>query len=120
MANDLEHGRACYDRGAWHDAFEALRLADQAAPLDCDDLQRLGTVAYLLGHELDFEQYFDRLYHLELERGHPENAARATFWLGLNLLFRGEVAQSNAWIARGQRLIAQRDCVEQGYLLLPG
>ena len=120
MANDLEHGRACYDRGAWHDAFEALRLADQAAPLDCDDLQRLGTVAYLLGRELEFEHYFDRLYHLQLERGHPEHAARATFWLGLNLLFRGESAQSNAWIARGQRLIAQRDCVEQGYLLLPG
>jgi DNA-binding CsgD family transcriptional regulator/tetratricopeptide (TPR) repeat protein len=120
MPNNLEHGRACYDRGAWHDAFEALRLADQASPLDCDDLKRLGTVAYLVGRELEFERYFDRLYHLQLEHGRPENAARATFWLGLNLLFRGEIAQSNAWVARGQRLIAQRDCVEQGYLLLPG
>ena len=120
MANDLEHGRACYDRGAWHAAFEALRLADQATPLDCDDLQRLGVVAYLLGRELDFERYFERLYHVQLEQGHAENAARATFWLGLNLLFRGEVAQSSAWISRGQRLVAQRDCVEQGYLLLPG
>ena len=83
MAKDLEHGRACYDRGAWHDAFEALRLADQAAPLDCDDLRRLGTAAYLLGQELEFERYFDRLYHVELEHGHPENAARAAFWLGL-------------------------------------
>ncbi len=120
MSKDLEHGRACYDRGAWHGAFEALRLADQAAPLDCDDLQRLGTVAYLLGHELDFERYFDRLYHVQLEQGRPENAARAAFWLGMSLLFRGEIAQSNAWIARGQRLIAQHDCVEQGYLSLHG
>jgi tetratricopeptide (TPR) repeat protein len=120
MAKDLEHGRACYDRGAWHEAFEALRLADQAAPLDRDDLQRLGTAAYLLGQELEFERYFDRLYHVELEHGYSENAARAAFWLGLSLLFRGEIAHSNAWIARGQRLIAQHDCVEQGYLSLPG
>ena len=120
MAKDLEHGRACYDRGAWHEAFEALRLADQAVPLDCDDLQRLGTAAYLLGHELEFERYFDRLCHVELEHGRAENAARAAFWLGLTLLFRGESAHSNAWIARGQRLIAQHDCVEQGYLSLPG
>jgi DNA-binding CsgD family transcriptional regulator len=120
MSNDLEHGRACYDRGAWHDAFEALRLADQAAPLDSDDLQRLGIVAYLLGRDLEFERYFDRLYRAHLEHGHREHAARAAFWLGLSLLFRGEIAQSNAWIARGQRLVAQHDCVEQGYLLLPG
>ena len=120
MARDLEHGRACYDRGAWHDAFEALRLADQATPLDCDDLQRLGTAAYLLGQELEFERYFDRLYRAERARGRAENAARATFWLGLTSLFRGEIAHSNAWTARGQRLIAQLDCVEQGYLSLPG
>jgi ATP/maltotriose-dependent transcriptional regulator MalT len=120
MSNHLEHGRACYDRGAWHDAFEALRLADQATPLGCDDLQRLGNVAYLLGRELEFERYFDRLYHLHLGHEQPENAAHAAFWLGMNCLFRGEIAQSNAWIARGQRLIAERDCVEQGYLSLHG
>jgi DNA-binding CsgD family transcriptional regulator/tetratricopeptide (TPR) repeat protein len=120
MAKDLEHGRASYDRGAWHDAFEALRLADQAVPLDCDDLQRLGVVAYLLGRELEFERYFERLHHVQLGHGQPENAARAAFWLGLSLLFRGEPARSSAWIARGQRLIAQRECVEQGYLMLPG
>jgi DNA-binding CsgD family transcriptional regulator len=120
MSTDLEHGRAYYDRGAWHEAFETLRLADQAVPLDCDDLQRLGIAAYLVGRELEFERYFDRLHHVQHEQSRPEPAARTAFWLGLNLLFRGEVSQSNAWIARGQRLIAQRDCVEQGYLMLPG
>ena len=120
MSNDLEYGRECFDRRVWPDAFEALRLADQARPLDCDDLQRLGIAAYLIGREADFELYFDRLHRAQREQGHRENAARTAFWLALNLLFRGEAAQSNAWIARGQRLVEDRDCVEQGYLLLPG
>jgi DNA-binding CsgD family transcriptional regulator len=120
MANDLERARACYDRGAWDEAFERLRLADQAAPLSCDDLQRLGFAAYLIGGELEFERCFDRLHRAQLEQGHPDQAARTAFWLGLTLLFRGDLAQSNAWIARARRLIEHLDCVEHGYLLLPG
>ena len=120
MSNDLAHSRACYDRGAWHEAFEALSVADQAAPLDRDDLERLGVSAYLIGREVDFERYFDRLHRAQLEQGHRAQAARSAFWLGLTLLFRRELAQSNAWVARGQRLIEHLDCVEHGYLLLPG
>jgi hypothetical protein len=45
MADDLDQSRAAYDRGAWDEAFEALRRASQAAPLVCDDLQRLGVAA---------------------------------------------------------------------------
>jgi len=120
MSEDLQNSRACYDRGAWDEAFEALRLADQAAPLACDDLQRLGISAYLIGDEREFERCFERLYHTQLAQERPADAARTTFWLGLTMLFRGDVAQSNAWIARGQRLVEGIDCVEHGYLLLPG
>src|SRR5688572_33478784 len=102
MSNTLAHSRACYDRGAWHEAFEALSVADQAAPLDRDDLERLGVSAYLIGREVDFERYFDRLHRAQFEQGHRAQAARSAFWLGLTLLFRGELAQSNAWVARGQ------------------
>jgi DNA-binding CsgD family transcriptional regulator len=120
MAKDLEHSRACYDRGAWDEAYEALRLVDQTTPLDSDDLQRLGISAFLLGGELEFERCFERLHRAQVEQGNREQAARSAFWLGLTLLFRGEPAQSNAWVARGQRLIENVDCVEHGYLLLPG
>ena len=120
MANDLVQARACYDRGAWDEAFEGLRLADQAAPLSREDLQRLGFAAYLIGREVEFERCFDRLHRAQLEQGHREQAARTAFWLGLTLLFRGELAQSNAWVARAHRLIEHIDCVEHGYLLLPG
>src|SRR5690349_7534557 len=119
MADDLDQSRAAYDRGAWDEAFEALRRASHAAPLACDDLQRLGVAAYLVGDELEFASCFDRLHRELVEQGERERAARAAFWLGLTLLLRGEVARSNAWIVRGQRLVDGVDCVEQGYLLLP-
>src|SRR4029450_5000515 len=119
MANDLEQARAYYDRGAWGEAFDGLRRADQAAQLSCDDLQRLGFSAYLIGDELQVERCFDRLHRTALTQGPREQAARTAFWLGLTLLFRGEIAQSNGWIARAQRLIEHIDCVEHGYLLLP-
>jgi len=119
MVNDLDKARAYYDRGAWDEAFEGLRLADQAAQLSCDDLQRLGFSAYLIGGEVEFERCFDRLHRAHVEQGHHEQAARTAFWLGLTLLFRGELAQSNAWVARAQRLIEHIDCVEHGYLLMP-
>jgi DNA-binding CsgD family transcriptional regulator/tetratricopeptide (TPR) repeat protein len=120
MRNDLEQAQACFDRGAWDEAYEALRFADQTTLLTCNDLERLGVSAFLLGDEVEFERCFDRLYHAHVEQGHREQAARMAFWLGLTVLVRGEVAQSNAWIARGQRLIENLDCVEHGYLLLPG
>ena len=32
------------------------------------------------------------------------------------MLFRGDAGQANAWVARGQRLIENLDCIEHGYL----
>src|SRR5215470_12671216 len=48
-------------------------------------------------------------------------AARAAFWLGFRLLARGDAGHAGGWLARSQRLVERegRDCVEQGYLLLP-
>jgi DNA-binding CsgD family transcriptional regulator len=119
MLDYLRQGRECYERGAWTDAHRALLLADQSAPLDVDDLERLSTSAYLIGHDLEFERCVGRRHRAHVEAGERDRAARCTFWLGLALLFRGETTQANAWIARGQRLIAGCDCVERGYLLLP-
>ena len=33
-------------------------------------------------------------------------------------MLRGEVGPANAWIARGQRLVEDRDCAERGYVLI--
>ncbi|HEY8494084.1 MAG TPA: helix-turn-helix transcriptional regulator, partial [Myxococcota bacterium] len=59
-----------------------------------------------------------------LERAHrahtePLAAARAAFWIGINLSLRGE-ARAAGWFARARRIVerAGGECVEQGYLAL--
>jgi len=119
MREQLQRGRESYERRAWSDAYQALSCADQAAPLDADDLDRLATSAYLTGRDLEFQRLLERLHRAQVQADDPRGAARSTFWLALSFLFRGDVGQSNAWVARGQQLVKDRDCVERGYLLLP-
>ena len=113
---DLERGRDCYRRRAWSDAYHALQRADQTTPLDADDLDSLATAAYLTGRDLEFQAILERLYRLHVESGNRARAAHSTFWLALTFLLRGETGRSNAWTARGQRLIEDLDCVERGYM----
>jgi DNA-binding CsgD family transcriptional regulator len=119
MIDHLRTGRDAYARRAWRDAHSALLHADDERRLERADLERLATAAYLIGRDLEFLELIERLHRAHIEAGDPECAARCTFWLALTLLFRGDVAQSNAWTARGHRLVQHRDCVERGYLLLP-
>jgi DNA-binding CsgD family transcriptional regulator len=115
----LEHGRECYGRRAWADAYDAFICADRATALEAADLERLATAAYLAGRDLEFQRVIERLHRVHLEAKARAPAARCAFWLGLTLLFRGDIGQSQAWTARGERLIQDEDCVERGYLLMP-
>jgi len=115
----LQHGRECYARRSWNHAYQSFSLADQAAPLDVDDLEQLATAAYLIGRDREFQRILDRLHRAHLSSGDGPPAARCAFWLGLSFLLRGDEGQANAWLTRGQRLVEGRDCVERGYLLVP-
>ncbi len=117
--DQLQLGRQYYQQRAWRDAYHAFQRADRDVPLEADDLDRLATVAYLSGHDRDFQECLKRLHRVSIDAGDRQRAARCAGWLGLMLLFQGEVGQSNAWTVRGQRMIEGLDCVEQGYLLLP-
>jgi len=114
----LEHGRECYGRRAWGDAYQALLCADQATALQSDDLDRLATAAFLTGHDLEFQRLRERLHRVHTEADDRPRAARCAYWLALFSLLRGEIGPANAWIARGQRLVEDRDCVERGYVLI--
>ena len=116
---ELTRARECYRRRAWSEAHRLLLRADRTTPLGVEDLERLATSAYLIGRDLDFHRFLDRAHHAHVQEGDQPRAARCAFWLGLTLLLRGETAQANGWLARAQRLVDGRDCVEHGYLLLP-
>ena len=116
----LERGRASFADGAWGDAHAALSAADEAAPLDPDDLELLASAAYMLGRDDDYLRALERAHYGHLDAGDPPRAAGCAWWIGLCLLLLDEAAPARGWFARGDRLLdrEQRDCVERGYLLL--
>ncbi|HET7550435.1 MAG TPA: LuxR C-terminal-related transcriptional regulator [Gemmatimonadaceae bacterium] len=116
---ELERARECCRRREWSKAHRLLSLADQATTLAAEDLERLATSAYMIGRDLDFHRYLERVHYSHLRDDDECRAARSAFWLGLTLMFRGETGQANGWLARARRLVEGRDCVENGYLLLP-
>jgi ATP/maltotriose-dependent transcriptional regulator MalT len=119
MLDRLQDGRESYRLQAWGDAYQAFSLADRVSSLGIEDLERFATSAYLTGRDLDFQRPLDRAHHACLEAADEPRAARCAFWLGLNLLLQGEMGQASGWLARAQRIVEGRDCVERGYLLLP-
>jgi DNA-binding NarL/FixJ family response regulator len=121
-AGTLDRGREAYARQAWGEAYDRLSAADREAPLGAEDLERLATAAYLVGRDAESADRWARAHQEFLAQGAVERAARCAFWLGFSLLLRGAPAQSGGWLARARRLLddGRRDCVERGYLLVPG
>ncbi len=123
LVDMLHRGRESFRRQMWGDAYAQLSAVDvEAGPLDPEDLERLATSAYLTGRDADCEGVWARAHEGFLDRDEVERAARCAFWLGLVLFNRGEEARGGGWIARAGRLVTDgggRDCVEQGYLLVP-
>jgi DNA-binding CsgD family transcriptional regulator len=121
ITTELERGRELYARRAWGDAFASLGRAHSAAPLSAEDLELLARSAYMLGRDDDYRTALERAYHAHLDGGDLPRAARCAWWVGHNLMFRGERAPARGWFARGQRLLegVPGDCVERGYLLIP-
>lgn len=117
----LARAQEAYDNHAWRDAYEAYRAADAAGSLAGDNLDRLALAACLIGKDQEFIAYKERAHRANIAANRAERAARDAFWLSLLFLVTREVAQANAWVARGERLICDcgPDCVERGYLQLP-
>jgi DNA-binding CsgD family transcriptional regulator len=116
----LERGRDAYARRAWTEACESLASADRAMPLAAEDLELLARSAYMLGRDDDYRSALERAHHAAVDAGDAARAARCAWWVGHNLMFRGETAPALGWFARGQRLLeGESDCVERGYLLIP-
>jgi tetratricopeptide (TPR) repeat protein len=121
VSGRLQRGRESYGRRSWAEAFRALSQIDACGPLGVEDLERLATSAYLIGRDDDYLKTLERVHHAHLETDNNERAARTAFWLGLRLIFRGEMGPATGWFGRARRLLDEhaRDCVEKGYLMLP-
>jgi hypothetical protein len=113
--DQLQQGRGAYRSRAWSAAHLALSHADQAAPLAAEDLERLATSAYMLDRGDEYVAALERALQAFLERGEELRAARCAFWIGIDLILRGET-RASGWFGRARRLVERdpRVCVERG------
>jgi ATP/maltotriose-dependent transcriptional regulator MalT len=116
----LQQGRDAYARSAWAEAHESLAQADELDPLGAEDLVLLSTSAFMLGREDESMEILERACQRFAEAGERRPAARCAFWVGIQLLLRGEMGPATGWLGRAHRLLeGEGECAEQGYLLMP-
>lgn len=115
----LERGHDAYGLRAWLQAYEAFAAADSIAPLGPSELECLGRSAYMIGRDNDYVAAFERAHQGHLDAEDTPAAVRCAFWIGHNLLFRGEAGRAAGWFGRAQRLLERgpADCPERGYVL---
>jgi len=117
----VSRGREAFARRAWPDAFDSLSLAEEAALLGAAELELLATSAYMLGRDAEHVRALERAHHAHLGAGDTPRAVYCAYWIGHNLMLRGEMGPATGWFGRGQRLLEgeNQDCSERGYLLIP-
>lgn len=118
-SSELDQGREAFARSAWLAAYEGLSAADATAPLAPADLERLGRAAYMIARDDDYVGAFEHAHRAYLDAGDRRAAVLCGFWIGHNLLFRGEGGRAAGWFARAQRMLEGElaDCAERGYVL---
>jgi ATP/maltotriose-dependent transcriptional regulator MalT len=116
----LQQGREALRKNAWATAYARLSAADRKAPLDAQDLMGFSMAALLSGKDEESFRLLERAHQGFLKEGDTLQAIRCAVWLGHTSQYRGDFAQASGWIARAERMLAgEKQCVEQGYLLLP-
>jgi DNA-binding CsgD family transcriptional regulator len=116
----LTRGRLAYAQEAWSEAYVHLTQADQASPLEPEDLDCLATAAYLVGEDAASIEARTRAHQAFMERGDTIHAARSAFWLAFVMLDRpAQQAQAAGWLGRARRLLDEgaTECAEEGFLL---
>ncbi|MEX2529330.1 MAG: LuxR C-terminal-related transcriptional regulator [Gemmatimonadota bacterium] len=121
MSDARERGLEAFSRGAWADAYGQLATADRDEELEPGALEPFAVAAYLMGRGEESVHALMRAHQSYLDREDPMGASRCAFWLGFQLLMRGERARGGGWVARAERLLQDygRDCEERGLVLLP-
>lgn len=118
MPEGLQRARDSYARREWADAHRHFALVDAETPLATDDLELFAWSASLIGRVDEFLRLMERLYQAHLASGEEARAARCAFWLGLRLAGMRQAGRAGGWLTRAHRLVADKDCVECGYVLL--
>jgi hypothetical protein len=94
----LGHGRAAYERHVRGRAFGALSAADRERALAPEDLECLGTAAFLAGHDDASAVALTRAHQAYAETGNAARAARCAFWIAFQQIENRDHAQAGGWL----------------------
>jgi DNA-binding CsgD family transcriptional regulator/tetratricopeptide (TPR) repeat protein len=116
----LAQGLACLDQRRWKEADDHLSAASTSGALPADVVERLAFARLLTGRQEQGEETLVDAHGSFLRSGDGRGAARCAFWLGLQLMLRGEHARGGGWLGRAHEVLAGHDeCAEQGLLMIP-
>ena len=117
VVDELLRARAEFERGDWSAAFGHWSAVDPDG-LTPDDLEAAASAAQLLGRRDDAVDRFRRAFDAWTAAGEVRAAARCAFRLSMILRVTSDHSAASAWLARGERLVADlpEGSPEAGYL----
>lgn len=121
MSDARDRGLEAFRNRKWAEAYEALAGAHRDQSLEPAVLERFSVAAYLMGRADESVDALGGAHRQYQEQDDPVGAARCAFWLGFQLLMRGERARGGGWISRAESVLAAcgLECEERGFVLLP-
>jgi tetratricopeptide (TPR) repeat protein len=115
----LAAARAAYERCAWREARDLLRVAQQSEPLDPHDLERLAAAEWWVGDMDGAIDARERAYQGYLSGGDERSAARNALKLAQHYAAKLSHTAAKGWRRRTQRLLERLpDCPEHGHAIL--
>jgi DNA-binding CsgD family transcriptional regulator len=107
--------RDAFTRREWQEAYELFRACEA---LEADDHDAFAEAAHWMGLPPEVIAGYTEAYRLHLDAGAQRRAALSAFMLAIYMRLQGEPAQSDGWLSRAQRLLADEDeGPEHGYPL---
>jgi class 3 adenylate cyclase len=115
----LDVAREAAARGSWFEARQALVAADDAGPLEPEDLELLAKASWWTAHSDGSIAARERAYAAYLERGDVERAAFCALTLRREHATKLQGSTAKGWLSRAERLLADRpESATHGYLAI--
>jgi tetratricopeptide (TPR) repeat protein len=119
VQDPLEAGREAARRGAWQEAYEQLRAADEKGELGAEDLQALSEASMWTGRLADAIEAEERAFAAYVDEGNTQRAAMAALQLAVEYRNKLQLSVSAGWHQRASRLLDnEAESSVHGYLEL--
>lgn len=101
--DELERARESFRQRDWQAAYDGFGRCDA---LSGDDHDARAESAWWLGRTAEAIDAYGEAYQFHVQAGAPPRAALSAFMLAVHTRLKGDAAQSDGWMARAQRLLA--------------